>query len=865
MADIITNEQKEWLIEKGYYKPDDKTMNLRKLFAKHKREWDKEQSKKTEQEVKTITGDDVEIEVIDTPEEDVVKKDIQEIKEEKRIRSANSDTNDAILDQIRLKAMLDLGHISQEIYNKGISNPSEAIVAINSKMPLKESQMADFETKFIELAIDNETINSLPSVLAKAYTVLKEQAKDGNNEKAKQQFDVVRDRIDNLITQAANKEGSFFANITNIADAYDGYMDMMKAREADLDGNSPQRQQISNVRNYLNAEIAEYDDLMNLNTNDLDATELYERYSKLEKEMKKVELTPEHLKMLSSVKFTDEQGEPVAQFVDKDGKDTVEYTEGCKIKKDSQLDTFVKLAKAQVAQEELGSAAEVDEICTPERLQEQVSSLMYGASVVSKTQQGIDEDLDEFTKDGKLDKDKLNNFVAKIRQEEGMRITPLVYEKTLDKMIDATGAYANRLGTKVGKDKTVVMRVLDSVKDIDKRADGRTTPNVTKRQARIEMLKRTLKTGVSAFAISGAITLAATAGDAGLTALTGGTNKIAGTVLGVGLGLTMTAIQIHKWRKQKKARGEPRGLRAMIKDPRLGPTLLTTALGSAALGFAATGNPGVAMKLGYASMAVGMTSGAVNTAIDAKQMGLSTFEAAVWGIAQAGTALGSGFAGRAAAQGFVNHYNQAHPENRIFQHEEIKETTQTNEYKVVDVDKINSDSESFLRRTWFKDDPSALDALIKEHGSAEAVQYKIGAGAIEVPALSEYNNVTRPVILTESWAQQNGIDPNIIDVVKNYPTSSSEFQSAMDLLRPHYEHSQNYVSTIENAPLRPDLYDHRDPASTYSAKGEVPMKTITENVTVRNTIVAPNKFIGGLGMLGQVGNTFGKKLKERAG
>ena len=859
MADIITKEQREWLIEKGYYEPDNKTMNLKKLFAKHKGKWLKEQQHET------VTGDDIEVEILDKSESSVNEK-VEPDKEEKRIRSANSDTNEAFLDRVRLNAMLDLGHISQEIYNKGISNPSEAIAVINSKMPLKESQMADFEAKFIDMVVSQEKIKLLPpAMLAKAYNSLKKQAKDENNENAKTQLDAVSDRIDNLITQAADKEGLYFADITNIGDTYDGYMAMMDAREADLDEQSPIKGKVSVVRNYLNEQIAEYDDLMNLNGENLNASELYERYSKLEKEMKKVELTPDHLQMLSSVKFTDEQGKPVAQFVDKDGNDTPEYAEGCKIKEDSQLDTFVKLAKAQVAQEELGSTADVEEICTPERLQEQVSSLMYGASVVSKTEQGIEEDLNAFTKDGKADKEKLKKFVEDINKQGGMTISPKVYETTVNGVVNSSAAFATRLGSKVGKDKAVVVQVLDSIKDVDVRAEDRLEVNNTKRKARIEMLKRTLKSDVSAFVISAGISLASTASDAGITALTGGTNKVAGMALGTALGVGMTLVHIHRWRKNQKAQGKPCGLRAMIKDRHLAPALVTTALGSAALGFAVTGNPKVAQILGYSSMAVGMASGAINSAIDAKQMGLSGVEAAVWGIAQAGTALGSGFAGRAAAQGFVNHYNQAHPENRIFQHEETRTTTTTVERTVVDVDKINADSDSFLRRTWFKGDQATLDALIKQHGSAEAVQYKIGAGAIEVPALSEYNNITKPVILTESWAQQNGIDPRIIDVVKNYPASSPEFQSAMDMLRPHYEHSQNYVSTIDNAPLRPDLYGHRDPASTYSANGDVPMKTQTENVTVSETILAPNKFVGGLGMLGQVGNTFGKKLKERAG
>ena len=800
-------------------------------------------------------------EVDDNQDENVTDEDTEELEliRQERLRSDNSDTNEEKLDKIRLETMYKLGHISKEIYDQGIKDPKKAIETINSKMPLKESQMAEFEMKFAEIVINNNHLDMLPpSTLAKVY----EQLKGISDPTVQQRLMAVASRIDSLITQAATKEGLYFGDITNIADTYDGYMAMMEARQKDINPNSDVAKNIAVVKGFLEKDIKEYDSLMNLDRNDLDATELYERFDKIEGGMKEVELRPEDLQILSSVKFTNDKGDPIPQFVDKDGKDVLDYSEGCKVKEDSQLDTIVKLAKSQVLQEELGSTVDVKDVCTPQRLQEQVSSILFAASVVSKTQKGIGENLDEFTKDGKLDKEKLHGFAKQISQEGGMSIDPQVYEKTLDNMVDATGGYASRLASKVGNDKSVVMKVLDSVKDIDKRADGRTTSTVTKRKARIEMLKRTVLTGVSAFAISGAITVAGAAGDAGLTALTGGTNKIAGVALGVGFGLTMCAIQIRKWRKQKKAMGESCGLRAMIKDRRLGPTLLTTALGSAALGFAVTGNPGVAVGLGYSAMAVGSISGAINTGIDANQMGLSKLEATMWGVVQAGAALGGGFGGRAAGNAFVDYINARFPNNEIFQHKETVTESYTESRTVTDVAKINADSDSFLRRTWFENNPEQLDALIKEHGSAEAVQYKIGAGAIEVPP-NRFNN--DPTILTQSWAQQNNLDPNIIDIVKNYPANSPEFQNAMTQLRPHFEHGQNYVSTIDNAPLRKDLYSHRSPESTYSAQGEVPTKTITETKTFTSDNYVPNKVPFGLGMVGVLGKIFPKKLKERAG
>ena len=396
-------------------------------------------------------ADDVDVNIIpDNEEKDDIKKEEFELAGEKRLRSSNSDKNEEVLDRIRLETMYQLGHISEEIYNAGMKDPKRAMTTINSKMPLKESQMVEFEMKFAEIVVESDSLDLLPpSILAKLYNRLKEQTKEKESktndnkeglqkgdDKAQQQLNAVTSYIDSLIAQAAKKEGLYFGDITNISDTYEGYMAMMSARQKDVDANSVVAKNIEVVKAYLEGDIKEYDSLMNLDREGLDATKLYERFDKIEAGMKKVELRPEDLQMLSSIKFTNEQGDPIPQFVDKDGKDVLEYSEGCKVKDDSQLDTIVKVAKAQVLQEELGSTADVKEICTPQRLEEQVSSIMYAASVVSKTQQGIGEQLDEFTKDGKLDEEKLHSFVNKISQEDGMSINPEVYEKTLDNMVD---------------------------------------------------------------------------------------------------------------------------------------------------------------------------------------------------------------------------------------------------------------------------------------------------------------------------------------------------------------------------------------------------------------------------------------------
>ena len=98
------------------------------------------------------------------------------------------------------------------------------------------------------------------------------------------------------------------------------------------------------------------------------------------------------------------------------------------------------------------------------------------------------------------------------------------------------------------------MSVFNPIKDIDKRSKDRTQNNVSKKSARIEMLKRSVKGFASALIVSAGITTLGTmaAADASLTASTMGLNKVAGMAIGSALAIGMTFKQIRSWSKQQK-------------------------------------------------------------------------------------------------------------------------------------------------------------------------------------------------------------------------------------------------------------------------------------------------------------------------
>lgn len=842
-------------------------------------------------------------------ENGIVHQDEPKVRE----RSPNSDANEFTFDKAKLQTLLDLDIISQSVYDEAIKNPTAAIEQLQAKLPLSDKKQAEYESALSDKMLETPELFELmpPSLLAKEYTKLNDQLKEALDKNPEADVSALRekvsklaDRMDTLSSNLHDKQEFFFADVTNIADTYDGYMAMFDAREQGLD-DSEQSEKIKTIhsdnRETLNTIMAPYDDVWNLtNLKESDTDSLDSRFNELSETLEKTELDAETLKLVSNFKFFDENDQPEPQFVDKDGNKKDTFEEGDEIIKGSKLDTMVRIARQNVLMRQIGSNDDVSVENLNENLKEELPTVLYAAHVAAQTEKGIKEDPKQFTDPAYLDqfKEDLSN------SEKPMGVSATAYEATIDNCINGTAAYATRLGTKIGKDKPIVTKVFEPLEDLDKRAGDRTTETFDKRKVRIQQLKRAAKGAMSAFLVSGAITVvgAATAADVSMTAATLGMNKYAGMALGSALAIGMTLHQIHRWRKDRKAHGEKAGFWAMLKDRRLRETVETTALGCAALGFAVTGNPGIAQWLGYGAMAVGTANNVINSYQDVKKAGLSGLEAFGWAALQATATIGGGMAGRYAANAGIDAFNKANPENEIFQHKET--TTKTVfDQEIVDTPKAIEGAQDILS-SWYQDNPDLLQQRIdainnyNELNGTNINPERYLLIAHDAGALSADNNMLHvqdgPDVSTEGnhrvlgsgWSNRTGISQDMVhaiadsvsgDGINITPESLEAYSQIREYISPNNQVGyvpgtsyQNDGVLGYNAESTADgtlhASENGDRWATY-ANGESSTQVVDKPHDVEVTTMVRNESDLGLGMFGVLGTvTRGiKKLKDRVG
>ncbi len=617
---------------------------------------------------------------------------IEEIVKEYRDPSMYSDQNEFLLDELRVTVLRDMGkaHISDdELVNL---TPERAIDILQTTLPtLKDNELSQMESRMTNKMLSDDELFELipPRTLAQKYNEVKAQISSEQDDTKKQELSAkqekLADRIDilsaMLVTRERNGQDLFFDDVTNIADAHEGYKQMFAARKPDLEEMAKSADEETKIKGVAllqaidageklldNHIIKEYDNDWNLsNIAPEDASKLDSRFEEIESKTKDVEVEPETLALVSNFKFLGEDGQVEPQFIDKDGNQTDVYSEGAKVIEGSKLDKAILLTKQNVMLENLGSSEEITPEFLAKEVSEKLGTTLYALHVNDEVAHGALEKPDQLT-----NPKYLNAFMAKLADiEHPMKNSNLGFEDGVNALVNQTGAYASRLAQKLSKDpedstqgrqQAVVTKLFAPISKIDHRAKDRTVDTrPSKREVRIEMAKRLLKGGASAFLISGTLTTfgAMTAADVGLTAATGGLNKFAGAGIGALAGITATAVQIHRWRKQQKAQGKKAGLREIVKQPRLVAAIATTALASTAIGFAATGNPGVASKLGIAALTIGTANGVISNTANAKQMGLSTAEAVGWGVAQGAVNVLAAMGGRTVGTQFVD-YMQAH-------------------------------------------------------------------------------------------------------------------------------------------------------------------------------------------------------------
>ncbi len=718
-----------------------------------------------------------------------------------------------------------------------------------------------------------------------------------------------------VVKEGKTDDDLYFADITNIATAHEGYMEMFKARATDLakvakngsedDKNAAAEyaKKAKDGKEILDAELHEYEDLWNISElKPKDAEALNKRFNKISEKLASVELDENTASLVSNFKFLDQDGKPEPQFVDADGNESDAYTPGAKVIEGSKLHNSIRLAKQKVLLENLGSKEEI----TPEFLQKEVCEtlpgVLYVEHVNSQVLADVKEKPDQFT-----NPKYLSEFINNLSNtDRPMAVAPKAYEAGVDYMVQANDGYAHCLKNKIGEDKPVVMRVYTPIKDLDKWADFRITDKVDKGKIRKEMALRAGKNFLSGFLVSGAINTvgAMAAANVGLTAATGGLNAMAGAAIGVGIGVAMSIKQIHSWRKQQKQEGKPAGFKAFIKNRKLVMSLATTALGGAALGFAATGNPGIATALGVGALTIGSANGLISGYQDSRKAGLGKVESIGWGGLQALASTMGALTGKSASNWAIDAYNHHNPDNKLFQHEKVtdvdKHTTRTEHvYK----EGVSEHAQETLNK-WYKGHEDVLQQRVEdikaynaEHGT-HIDPYRYLMEAHDAGARTLDNNLLHNqggpdvhsggnhTVLGDGWSKTTGISQEQVHSLADSVTPDGHVVitdasvEAFNAIDPHVT-TYNQVGAVAGAPVQNDgvlqanasqnaegtfVQDSKNPThyTTYAdGEGVYETKVISvENVT--DTKMVPDHGIGAVGMFGIIGNSL-RKLAKRPG
>lgn len=810
-----------------------------------------------------------------------------------RLRSPNSDSNEFTLDRVKLETLHDMNVINDTKYQDAIVSPEAAIDALEAVGDLNAQQSAQFENSMSEKMLESEELFAImpPRFVARLYEKRQQQTaaqlqQNPQADVSKEAQDIARleNRMDSLSKQLADEKGYYFGDYTNIGDTYNGYMEMFDAREKYManDQKAPQlKQDIAKNRQVLNAMVDEYDQEWNIqNVTVNDEAKMSQRFDDLEKVLPTIEIDDEALKLCSNFKFLDANGAVEPQFVAPDGSLSADWQQDYKVAQDSKLAKTILMAKQNYMLQDLTSTTAIDPQAVQKEISERLPETLFAIHVADKTVQGVLEHPEQFT-----DKKYLAQFVTQLGNiEKPLLISETGYNAGLDSLVDQAAAAVDRMADpkKLGRDSTLAAKALNPISQIDHRAKDRTTgQKPSKREIRIQLAKRTLKSGLSAFLISGAITTigAATAADASLTAATLGMNKVAGAILGTTLAATMLTRNIVRWRKERKKNGQKAGFLSMVKEPRLMSTMATTALGAGALGFALAGNPGVAAAMGYSAMAVGIGTGVAFNTQDAIKSGLGGWEAAGWAVLQTGVTIGAGFGGRAAANAAIDFYNQQNPDNDLFQHKEKvgSHMEKTGTETVIDYPKLEQNAEKFLENNWYKDHPDLLQTRIDALQAAgvpnphHMLLAAHDSGMLAPDNMAMYDGSTSQgnhTVMTRVWAEQANVSYDDVQTMRHLFNADGSVNpgaaEAYKNLAPHVG-EDNFITRMDPRPEIHELYGDRE--STYDHNGKMPTREIDTYQKVDDYAMVRNESDLGLGMVGFMSHPVkaAKKLKERIG
>lgn len=611
-------------------------------------------SLKTQKENETISKSNIQgfadqIEVVNENSQNIeIEKDVFS-----RIRSPHNLSNEQQLAAISLQTMSKMGIVSaqdsqkyaKDILGEDIEKSQQAFDFVE-KTEEKIKDQNEYKDAVVDVLLSHDMSSFLtPELTTVAYDNLGKRIKEESTQEEKEEniskLNNVLVQMDSLQSDFKNKRGYYLLDITNAADAYDGYSHMFEVRQKDLENknkaltkekkkldsekdkgkiteldqeitaNEALKNEYSQSQQDLEEIIGVYDERWNIpsgkNPKDtaIDFNDRVKTGSKILNQIKFDEQTlgEELLSQVSKFKFNDKNGQPIPQFIDPKNPDVKSdiWRKGLEVNPQSELATVLKLAGNDILMENLGSKEKVEKETLLQQLKDNVPFKLFEMYNSEEMIRGAVEDPEKFT----TKKDQyLAEFEAKLNNPEiPLSISPEGYQAALDSQVNKVEVYANRLNKKLGKNNAEFTNsvLFEQIQTIDRKAlnRGRKSKDVKK-----GALKRALwgvaMGGTMAYVGSRLVTNAAA---------TGGLSVIGSSALALGTAVTVgaaaTALQVWSRKKAAKARGEKYGWKEFKKDKMLWASIGTTTLACASAAFALVNAPELSAACAVSSFGLG--------------------------------------------------------------------------------------------------------------------------------------------------------------------------------------------------------------------------------------------------------------------
>lgn len=670
---------------------------------------------------------------------------------ENRLRSDHNLQEDNKLAKLRMEALLEVKTIIKAEFDNhigGFEPTAEVKESQKSWAFLENSEENVKDTKKYKQVLANKLLDNnqervlTPELACEAHEVLMQQVKDEpKNTEAQAKLAKTVNAMNNLADDFIQKRGYFLLDITNVADAYDGYNRMFNLRLKQLDEQkkkltkaakkdeqSAQLLQVieNNIKTYenclkdLDTLMKPYDERWNIpdGKNPYNsAVKMNDRARKCVKVLDNIKpdeqtLGAETMQMLSRFKFKGAEGN-LPQFYDPKNPDTKSdsWREGLEVIPNSRLATVLQLVKNDVLMTELNSDDKISKEDLTEKFKNGIGEKLFAIYNSEEKIAGIAENPRKFVEP---EKEKyLTDFMNKLNNPETpLAISDTGYIAAMEVQANNAEVYCNRVSKKIGANNSEYIRgvITDQMQQIDRRAPlHNAASNVRRQSLRRNLFGTALGAGL-AYTGARVFTNIAATGGASLAVST-----TAATITAVGVGIGVTALQYIAKRKEAKANGDRHyNLKKFLKDKKVLAAIGASTLGAAAVVFAKVNAPETLVAgaaIGSFGLGVGLRF--AQPYKDMRLKGHSRLSALAMGACSAVVTLGAGALGRAHALNNIN------PVERLVPDGQKTETIHTKSYD----DAINAKAE-----TWNNSDGIHNGARYTADGlnPSESVYHKSG-------------------------------------------------------------------------------------------------------------------------------------------